>query len=442
MHNESGAGYLMNTRLSDCIALDFRAVHNYVKEEKYNEYWFRGGRGSTKSSFISIECILELIKDPEANVVVFRRYENEIRDSVFGQLIWAINKLGVGDSFKIQVAPFKLTYLPTGQVIVFKGADNPLKIKSINLGRGYIKIAWFEEVDQYGSMLEIRNVIQSLFRGTVKKQIAMFSYNPPKSARSWVNAETRVEKSGRFVHFSDYRTVPPEWLGSTFLNNAEHLKATNFEAYRHEYLGEEVGTGLEVFTNVTVRPIPDSELQDYDNLFQGLDFGFTIDPLCFGQMHYNANERKLYMLFEITGVELKNRVFVDMLTEDHKSRLTIADKANPKDIVEFREDYGLNIIGADKPPGSREYGTKWLQDLNEIIIDPERCPLAAKEFINYALAVNRDGIVIAKFPDKDDHSIDMARYAMSLQIVQARVEKRKGKYKANPIPILNRWSKR
>jgi len=432
----------MNTRLSECIAPDFRIVHNYVKEEKYTEYWFRGGRGSTKSSFISVEIILELLKDPEANIVVFRRYENEVRDSVFGQLSWAIHKLGIENSFKFQVSPFKIIYLPTKQMIVFKGADNPLKIKSINLGTGYIKIAWFEEVDQFGGMEEIRNVIQSLFRGTTKKQIGMYSYNPPKSARSWVNAETRVEKSGRFVHYSDYRTVPPEWLGSTFLTNAEHLKQTNFDAYKHEYLGEEIGTGLEVFSNITLRNITEGEIAGFDNYYQGLDFGFAADPLAFGQLHYEANHKRLFIFFEIAEVGLKNSVFVDKLTDDQKHELTMADKAEPKSISEMSEDYGMNIMGADKGPGSIEHGIKWLSDLEEIIIDPERCPVAAKEFMNYALSINREGQVISKYPDKDNHMIDMARYACVLLIKNARVEKRKSKFKANPIPVLSRWNKR
>jgi PBSX family phage terminase large subunit len=393
----------LNTRLSECIAPDFRAVHTHVKNEEYTEYWFRGGRGSTKSSFISIEIILELLKDPQANVVVFRRYENEVRDSVFGQLTWAINKLGVEGSFKFQVSPFKIIYVPTGQQIIFKGADNPLKIKSINLGRGYIKHAWFEEVDQFGGMEEIRNILQSIFRGTDEKQIAFFSYNPPKSARSWVNAETRVEKSGRFVHYSDYRTVDPSWLGTTFLTNAEHLRKTNFDAYRHEYLGEEIGTGLEVFSNVTLRAIPDGEIQYFDNYYQGLDFGYAADPLAFTQSHFDSKRRILYIFFEIVEVGLKNSVFADKLNDEQKHELTMADGAEPKSIAELKEDYGLNIMGAKKGPGSVDHGIKWLQDLEEIVIDPERCPHAAKEFTNYALQTNREGEVISKYPDKENH---------------------------------------
>ena len=417
--------------------LSVRDNHNYILSI---------GKGvivhnSTKSSFISVEIILAIIKNPEINVVVFRRYENEIRDSVFGQLTWAINKLGVEGSFKFQVSPFKIIYVPTGQQIIFKGADNPLKIKSINLGKGYIGIGWWEECDQFGGMEEIRNILQSIFRGTNEKQIALFSYNPPKSARSWVNAETRVEKSGRFVHYSDYRSVPPEWLGTTFLTNAEHLKRTNFTAYEHEYLGKEVGTGLEVFNNVTLRPITDGEIAGFDNYYQGLDFGFAADPLAFIQMHFDKYNRRLYLFFEISGTGIKNSVFVEKLTEEQKTDLTMADKAEPKSITELKEDYGMNIMGAEKGPGSIEHGIKWLQDLNEIIIDPERCPLAGKEFINYALKMNREGEVISKYPDKENHVIDSARYGCVLLINQARLEKKKGKKKTYSIPIISRWNK-
>jgi phage terminase large subunit len=105
------------------------------------------------------------LKDPEANAVVTRRYQNELRDTVYGQFEWTIAKMGLGSYFKFQVAPMQIIYIPTGQKIVFKAADNPLKMKSINLGRGYIKYAWFEEVDQFASMDEIRNILQSLVSG-------------------------------------------------------------------------------------------------------------------------------------------------------------------------------------------------------------------------------------------------------------------------------------
>lgn len=426
--------------LKDCIAPSFYGLHKTLKSGEGTEFWLRGGRGSCKSSFFSIEIVLEMMRNPEANTVIFRRYENEIRDSVFGQIEWAINKLGVDKYWKRYVSPFKWVYEPTGQVILFKGADNPKKLKSINIPKGYVKIGWWEESDQFSGMEEIRNIQQSLFRGTTETQWAFYSYNPPKSARSWVNEEVKIPKAGRIVHSSDYRDVPRHWLGETFIANAEHLKETNEDAYKHEYLGEETGTGLEVFNNVTIRPIMDKEISYFDHRGQGMDFGYAADPLCFEEFHLDMKKRKLYMFSEISGISMKNSAFAAKLSSDQLAEVTMADAAEPKSIDELRDDYGMNIFPAEKAPGSVDHGIKWLQDLEEIIIDPLRCPLAAKEFINYALDVNRYGEVISKYPDKDNHSIDAIRYGCSLQIKQAKIEKRRNKWRVLNVPTVSRWS--
>jgi len=402
-------------RLTELIAPSFYGLHRELKAELHDEVWCKGGRGSTKSTFISIQILLGLLKDSEANAVVTRRYQNELRDTVYGQFEWTISKMGLGDYFKFQVAPMQIVYIPTGQKIVFKAADNPLKMKSINLGRGYIKYAWFEEVDQFVGMEEIRNILQSLFRGENKKRIVFFSYNPPKSGRSWVNQEAKIPKPGRRVHHSTYLDVPPEWLGERFLADAEHLKKTNETAYRHEYLGEEVGTGLEVFNNVELRIIAQDEIAAFDRIRQGLDFGYAVDPLAFERMHYDRKRRRLYLFAEISGLNLFNRQFWDK-AQQYNDVWTIADSAEPKSIDELRS-FGMKIKGAKKGPGSVEFGIKFLQDLEQIIIDPERCPLAAKEFINYSLETDRNGNVKSQFPDKDNHSIDACRYGLSEDMV-------------------------
>ena len=411
-------------RLSELITPSFFRLHKEIKAEKFDEIWLKGGRGSTKSTFTSIQILLGLLKDSEANAVVTRRYQNELRDTVYGQFEWTIAKMDLGDYFKFQIAPMQIIYIPTGQKIVFKAADNPLKMKSINLGRGYIKYAWFEEVDQFAGMDEIRNILQSLFRGENKKRIVFFSYNPPKSGRAWVNQEAKIPKPGRRVHHSIYLDVPPEWLGERFLADAEHLKNTNETAYRHEYLGEEVGTGLEVFTNVTLRPIPDEEIRRFDRIKQGLDFGFAADPVAFEKMHYDKTRRRLYFFYEYSGLQISNRkLYREIKSNLHPSVATIADSAEPKSISELR-DYGMSIIGAKKGPDSVEYGMKFLsEEIEEIIIDPARCPRAAKEFINYSLEKDKNGEIKSGYPDKDNHTIDAARYGLEDDMRRSRHRK-------------------
>ena len=408
----------MNVSLRDLIAPSFYVLHHDIKKEVFDEYWLKGGRGSTKSTFISIQILLGLIKDPEANAVVTRRYQNELRDTVYGQFEWSCAKMGIAHLFKFQIAPMQVIYIPTGQKIVFKAADNPRKMKSINLGKGYIKYAWFEEVDQFAGMEEIRNIIQSLFRGEDKNRVSFFSYNPPKSGRSWVNQEVRIPKKGRRVHHSDYRDVLREWLGERFLADAEHLRETNENAYRHEYLGEEVGTGLEVFTNVTLETF---DMSAFEHIRQGLDFGYAVDPLCFERMHYAKKKRSLYFLDEISGINLFNREFYEKLCKrGYENETTTADSAEPKSIGELKS-YGMKIRGAKKGPGSVEFGIKFLQDLEQIVIDPARCPRAAKEFINYALEMDRSGEVKSRFPEKDNHSIDSARYGLEDDMAERRL---------------------
>lgn len=424
-------------RLSTLIAPSFHAIHRELMDGKIDELWCKGGRGSTKSSYLSIAILLLLQKNPDAHAFVSRRYDNELRDSVYGQLQWAAYKLGFDRFWRFMTSPMQAVNQLTGQRILFRGVDNPLKAKSINLGKGYIKLFWAEEVDQYGSMEEIRSIIQSIFRGEGTQQIALFSFNPPRSARAWVNQEVLIPKQGRVIHTSNYLDVPPEWLGERFLSDAKHLMETNEQAYRHEYLGEQVGTGLEVFNNVTLRTITNNEKVNFTTIYQGLDFGYAADPLAFGRYYYDPKQRKLYIFEEISGIGISNRRLAEMMTIDQKKTLTMADKAEPKSIDELRNDYGLKIMGAEKKPGSVEHGVKWLADLSEIIIDPIACPLAAREFTNYALEANKQGEVISRYPDKDNHTIDAVRYGL-YDIITTKPRKQQFEM-CDYLPVMTKW---
>ena len=217
------------------------------------------------------------------------------------------------------------------------------------------------------------------------------------------------------------------------------MKNVNEDAYDHEYLGKETGTGLEVFKNVTLRPITDKEISYFDHRSQGIDFGYAADPLAFIEAHFDNKKKTLYIFFEISGIGIKNSKLASMLTAEQLAEVTMADSAEPKSIDELRDDYNMNIVSAEKAPGSVDHGIKFLQDLEQIIIDPKRCPLASSEFINYALDVDRYGETISKYPDKDNHVLDCARYLLSLNIKQYKIEKRRNKHKVRVIPVVSRW---
>ncbi|WP_317765804.1 PBSX family phage terminase large subunit [Pediococcus ethanolidurans] len=306
-----------------------------------------------------------------------------------------------------------LTYIPTGQQIRFKGVDKPKKVKSQKFRHGYTKFIHYEECDEFNGLVEIRSVNQSLNRGG-DGIITFYSYNPPASQNNWVNqavAQAGTRKD-TMVHSSDYLTVPKRWLGKGFLADAEQLKKDNPVAYNHEYLGEITGTGAEVFTNLNLREITDREIANFDRNYPGLDFGFAHDPLVYLDMYYDATHRRLFIYNELYKVGLGNRAAVQAIKAlNPDNELIIADSAEPRTVYEFH-DAGLNIKGMAKGKGFVEYSTKWLQDLRTIVIDPIRCPNTAREFSGYELDRDQSGNLISRFPDRDNHSIDAARYAM------------------------------
>ena len=398
-------------RLSNIVARSFWGVHQDIKRHGHTYYWMKGGRGSTKSSFISTEIPQLLIQNPDCHAVVLRKVGNTIKNSVYPQVQWGIEQLGLIDKFKYKTSPHEITYKATGQKILFFGCDDPQKIKSIKLPFGYIGIVWLEELDQFSGMEEIRNLNQSLLRGG-PKYWEFCSFNPPKSQNSWVNEEQLVDDDTRLVHHSTYQTVPEEWLGEQFFNDAARLKEKNEQAYRHEYLGEVTGTGGAVFDNVEDKRLSDDDIATFDHLYHGLDFGFSMDPLAYVGMHYDAKREELYIFDEIYQQKLKNSMAAELLKPRDRNDRLIADSAEPKSIAEMR-DYGLRITGARKGRDSVEHGIKWLQDRAHIYIDKRRAPNTYREFVSYEYERNRQGQFVSAYPDKDNHAIDAVRYAMS-----------------------------
>lgn len=398
----------MKVRISECIAPGFYDLHRDIRRRGHAEYWLRGGRGSAKSSFVSIEIVLGMMRAPEANAIVFRKVAATLRESVYEQMIWAIERLGLGAEFRCRLSPLEIENLRTGQRILFRGADDPGKTKSIKIAKGYFGFLWFEELDEFGGVADIRSIKASALRG--REGITFCTYNPPKSARSWVNAEAILPRPDRRVHESCYLDVPREWLGETFLAEAEMLRQSDERAWRHMYLGEVTGSGGQVFDNLSLRPLTEDE-RSAGRCYCGLDFGFAVDPDAFVRAAYDPARRMLWLLEEFHGV----RTPVERLAEEVSRRagdgVVRCDSADPRMIRQLRE-HGINAVGVKKGPGSVAAGVRWLQERAGIVIDPARCPHAAKEFAGYEYPAAADGGFLSEFPDKDNHMIDALRYAM------------------------------
>ena len=166
-----------------------------------------------------------------------------MRSSVYQQILWAIDALGLSDEFHPTVSPMEITRISTGQKIYFRGADDPGKVKSIKVPFGYIGILWLEELDQFVGPESVRKIEQSVIRGGDVAYIFK-SFNPPKSASNWANKYIKIPKASRLVVESSYLQAPPKWLGKPFLDEAEFLKEVNPDAYENEYMGVANGLSL------------------------------------------------------------------------------------------------------------------------------------------------------------------------------------------------------
>ena len=409
----------MEANIADLIAPSFDDVFFDMQEHKHTHYWLNGGRGSTKSSFISIGAPLLLVQNPRCHMVVLRKVARTLKTSVYNQMEWGIDQLGLSDKFKSRSSPLEFEYIKTGQKILFFGVDDKSKIKSLKLPFGYTGIIWFEELDQFYGMEEIRNLQQSLMRGGNKFWV-FYSYNPPKSINNWVNQEVINERPDRLVHHSTYLTTSREWLGDAFIADAEELLRRNELLYRHEYLGEVTGTGGNVFDNVEDMAMTDRQIGAFEQLRHGLDFGFAVDPLAYVDMHLDSKHGELYIFGELYGQKISNKKAADIIAKRAGSRLIGADSAEPKSISEMR-DYGLRVTAAKKGSDSVDYGMQWLQRLNKIYIDKRRAPNTYREFIGYEYERNREGDFISAYPDKDNHSIDAVRYGLERDMLRAKI---------------------
>lgn len=417
--------------ITNHIAECYKDVHEAVTSGSFVFFNLPGGRGSGKSSYVGLEIVDTIMKDKSglSNALIIRKYANTLRESVFNQIQWAIDTLGVSQYWKSTVQPMEFIFKPTGQKIRFSGLDDPTKLKSVKPKKGYFKLLWIEEFSEIVGEMELRNLQQSVLRGGDSFTVFR-SFNPPISSANWANQYIERKDERALTVRTNYLMIPQEWLGELFLDEAERLKEINPRAYEHEFLGLPVGNGSEVFPNLEIREITDEEVQNQIYIYQGLDFGFSSDPFCFVRLGYDRKTDTIYFLDEIYRKGCSNKEIADRIielgydksemrhispvwgtvTQDRQS--IICDCAEPKSIADLC-DCGLRALPCHKEPGCVQYRIRWLQH-RKIVIDPSRTPESAREFQNYCYVVDRKtGEVTSELPDRDNHSIDSCAYALN-----------------------------
>lgn len=409
-------------RMSDFIPRAFHSVWRAAFDPAKLHVVCKGGRGSGKSSDLA-HIIVQMIMRYPVNAVCIRKVDRDLQESVFEQILWAIEEQGVRHLFKVNKSPLKVTYIPRGNQIIFRGLQDPNRLKSLKSSSYPYAIAWIEEVAEFKTEEEIKIVINSIVRGELPDGLFykfFYSYNPPKRKQAWVNKKynTALLPANTFVHHSTYLDNP--WISQAFIEEAEATRQRSQRAYDWEYMGLAVGSGVSPLENLVFTTIPDDLFDTFDNIRQGVDFGYANDPLAFVRWHYDKKRRRIYAMDEFYGVKISNRKLAEFIkAKRYNTTDCIADSAEPKSIDEIVYEHGVpRFYGAKKGPDSIEYGERWLDDLFEIVIDPERTPNIAREFENIDYATDKDGNPKTVLIDTDNHTIDATRYAFENDMKQ------------------------
>lgn len=371
------------------------------------------------------------------HAVGLRKIKDTIKDSVFTNFLWAIDMLGVGQFWNYTTNPMRMWTGPTKapvNTILFRGSANQRdyeKIKSIKFKKGYCKHILYEELTEFTGMDEIRPINQSLLRGG-DEAIVSYMYNPPPSKNNWVNGQARefqlLEKRGidtkTRIHHSSYLEAPKDWLGETFINDAEIIKQINPKKYNHMFLGAETGEGLEIYPEynpstktgvLTLRSITADEISNFTEVDRGLDFGYS-HASCYVESFYDKVNDKLYIFDEVYLYHASNWLLSTRIKEKSGNLLITGDSEDPRTINEMNL-YGLNVRKAKKGKDSKPHGIKWLQDRAEIIIDPKRCPNIAADFETYEyLKDPKTGKIIYEYPKEEPDGSAATRYSQEHNI--------------------------
>ena len=376
----------------------------------------KGSRASKKSKTTALWYIVNLMKYPDANLLVVRKVFRTLKDSCFTELKWAINRMGVQDHWEIKESPLEMTYKPTGQKIYFRGLDDPLKVTSITVEHGYLCWMWIEEAYEIGNENDF-NMLDESIRGAIPPETGLFkqitlTFNP------W-NEHHCIKK--RFFDDPDDETLAMttnylcnEWLDEADRRVFETMRLNNPRRYRVAGLGDwGIVDGL-IFENWEEKAFDIDEVRRLAGVKSafGLDFGYTNDPSALFCGLVDISSKTIWVFDEMYKHGMSNeRIAAEVTVMGYRKERIRAEAAEPKSIDRLY-DLGLcHIQQARKGKDSVNNGIDFLQDFH-IIVHP-RCVNFITEISNYTWDTDtKTGKRLNKPIDDFNHLIDAMRYAM------------------------------
>lgn len=375
----------------------------------------KGGRGSKKSKNTALCFIHDILKHKWANLLVVRRFSNTNKQSTYTDLKWACNRLGVAHLFKFNESLPEITVKETGQKIIFRGLDDPLKITSITVDKGLLSWAWVEEAYQIETEDKFDTLIESI-RGTVDdpefyKQVTI-TFNP-WSERHWLKSAFYDEDTRRRDVFADTTTYRcNEWLDDVDIKRYEDLWRTNPRRAAVVANGDWGVTEGLVFENFEVLDFDiQSTIKKIGETTAGMDFGFTHDPTTFPRLAVDIPNKEIYIYAEHYEHAMTTQDVFNMVKDANMlDALITADSAEQRLITELRTKGVRRIQPSAKGAGSVNAGIDFMKQF-KIYIHPT-CEHTIEEFDTYVYKQDKEGNWLNQPVDDNNHIIDAIRYAL------------------------------
>jgi len=388
----------------------------------YKDFWnfkgryrvCKGSRASKKSKTTALFFIYSMMKYPGANLLVIRKVYRTLKDSCFTDLKWAINRLQVNEYWDVKESPLEITYNPTGQKILFRGMDDPLKVTSITVETGNLCWAWIEEAYEINKEQDF-NMLDESIRGKIEeplyKQITL-TFNP-WNEQHWIKKRFfDTEDENIMAKTTNY--MCNEWLDESDKKLFEDMKKNNPRRYQVAGLGEWGITDGLVYENWRELEFDWREIlnkrQKAKAVF-GLDFGYTNDPAAFFCGILDQEQKEIYVFDEIYQKGMQNTTIYSNIEKlGFKKEIIVADSSEPKSIEHLRGLGLYRIKPSKKGKDSINAGIQFIQDF-KIFIHP-RCVNFITEISNYAWDKDKFGKAVNKPIDDFNHLMDAMRYAL------------------------------
>lgn len=424
----------------DLINPNFYPV--WLSDKPYNI--LSGGRSSMKSSVVSLKAVVDFLEDDLGNVICLRKVGKYLSTSIYEQIKWAIYMLGVEDEFVFGKSPLKITHERTETAFYFYGVDDPLKLKSAKIAKGYVMKIIFEEAAEFNGVEDIDTVEDTFIREDLgDKQVQIFyMYNPPRNPYSWINEwkDTKTNDDDFMLHHSTYLDDEKGFLSSQMLRKIDKYKENDYDYWRWMYNGEVIGLGGLVYNTSHfkwVDKIPDDD--DLLTIDLAIDSGYSVSATVYLALGYtkrgnvylldtwyyspaNKTTKKAPSDFSIA----LNRFEKDIKEQypNHIDQRTI-DSAEAALRNQYFKDYGIRLhpVTKKKKVNMIENVTDLLAQGRFFMIENENNQIFYEEHKKYVWDEDTLQSDDPKVIKEDDHSCDAFQYYVQDNLRKLRLKR-------------------